>query len=528
MKNLFSKCMAGAAVVALSQAAVGGTDVYFNPLTQSAAVASPNHINELNGPWVTPAGISQTNLTNMAEIEADINQSVIRVDELGNSATMFDMVAFDPSGKFLFIPHETLFGAGVSRYDIEADFTEVLFAGDRAGANGDWSNDYGAFDPSRFTPNGTVIAGEEWSGEGRVIEILNPMAPADEIQIRELNSFANVSHEGIMFSKKYKDTIYYIDEYNSGSIYKFVMKKKGDYTVGQTFVLVVDDFDGDPAANWNDDANELASRTGMATWVPITDKNGTPLTENDPFKNGVSSDPRTNPNTFGGRGAADEVNGTPYGRPEDVEVGTLANRREVLYVAATSEHAIYSIEMLGKEKAYVRLFASNADTPKNLGFPATTGVLNSPDNLAQDALGNIYVIEDAPNGSNVGGDVWFVRDTDSDGVAESLDHFLSIQVDGSEATGMIFNPVKPTQFVLVSMHPDSTNLSNVPNGFGDAIWQFDLKDVVPPTCDKHKYRYNKPYHSKHRMYESTCSDNDDFNFVWLLEKSARKHHHWWK
>ena len=158
---------------------------------------------------------------------------------------------------------------------------------------------------------------------------------------------------------------------------------------------------------------------------------------------------------------------------------------------------------------------------KNAGFAPTTGHLTSPDNLAQDALGNIYVIEDAPNGSNVGGDVWFARDTDNDGVSESLDHFMSIQVDGSEATGMIFNPTNPTQFVIAVQHPDSTELANVPDGFGDAVWQFDLTNVVPPICDKQKYA-NKPYHSKHRVYENTCSNMDDFNFVWLLEKAGKK------
>lgn len=41
------------AVVAQVQA---GTEPYFQPLTQSSAVATPNHINELNSPWQTPAG----------------------------------------------------------------------------------------------------------------------------------------------------------------------------------------------------------------------------------------------------------------------------------------------------------------------------------------------------------------------------------------------------------------------------------------------------------------------------------------
>ncbi|MGH8558124.1 MAG: hypothetical protein ACRESZ_11800, partial [Methylococcales bacterium] len=82
--------------------------------------------------------------------------------------------------------------------------------------------------------------------------------------------------------------------------------------------------------------------------------------------------------------------------------------------------------------------------------------------------------EDAPNSSDTGGDIWFARDVNGDGVAESLDHFISLRVDGSEATGMIFDPVKPTRFVAAVQHPDSTD---IPGGAGDALWSFNLRDV---------------------------------------------------
>ncbi len=352
-----------------------------------------------------------------------------------------------------------------------------------------------------------------------MVEILNPLAPAAEIESRVLESIANVSHEGINFSTKFEDTIYYIDEYNSGSIYKFVMKNKGDYTVGQTFVLSVDAFlssGGVPSKDYNQQAAGVI-REGAATWLPITDTEGNPLPGiTDPFRDGRSTSP-ADPTCFGGRPAADDVGGTPFGRPEDVSVGKLANGNEVLYVAVTSENKVISIEILEEGpgnrfgnfkrnfksrgrfskfaesveaavnanrgrptspsgKAIVRTFVSN-DSPKNLGFAPTTGVLNSPDNISMDALGNVYVIEDAPNGSPVGGDIWFIRDTNNDGVAESLDHFLSIRVSGSEATGMIFNPKVPTEFSVAVQHPSSTNLAAVPNGLGDAIWMFNVSNV---------------------------------------------------
>lgn len=487
-------------------AAIAGTQTWFTPLTESAPVTAPNSLEELSSPWVAPEGISQKNVVSMREVEDAIlspQQSIVRV-EAGTQSSMFDMLAYSPDGEHLFIPHETPFGAGVTRYSIYDNSCEVLFQGDQGGATGDWANDYGAFDPCRFTPNGTLFLAEEWAGMGRVVEVMNPFDPIAQIQIRVLESIANVSHEGINFSKKFKDTIYFVDEDHSGSIYKFVMKTAGDYTTGQTFVLSVDAFAGDPVANFN----TADTRTGRATWEPITDANGVPLPGiSDPF-----ADDLGNPNARPGRDAANDVGGTPYGRPEDMAVSRLANGNEVLYFTATSEGAVYSVEILEQRRpayiagrwtwqrqgrswirrwvppvfragptkpsgdAIVRTYI-DASSPKNVGFAPTTGELNSPDNLALDALGNVYVIEDAPNGSSTGGDIWMVRDVNNDGVGESLDHFLSIRVDGCEATGMIWNPAIPTEFAVAVQHPDSTDLSNVPAGLGDSVWLFNVTPI---------------------------------------------------
>lgn len=476
----FRLAMSSALIAA--PAAKAGTDIWFTPLTQSAPVVAPNALQELSSPWVTPANISQVNWVSLNEVENQVlspGQSIVRVPGQSTSASMFDMLATNPEGTHLFIPHETPIGAGCTRYDIEARKAETIFAGDQQGASGNWTNDYGAFDPCRWTPNRTLFLAEEWAGLGRVVEILNPMAPVGQIQHRVLESIANVSHEGINFSVKYRNTIYFIDEWNSGSIYKFVMKRVGDYTVGQTFVLRVDNFlssGGIAAANFNQQPAGV-QREGAATWVPLTDGNGQPLPGvTNPFRDGPTNDPRTNSDTMGGRPAADDVGATPYGRPEDMVVTLLPNKREIIYVAITSENKVIAIEETGRNKAVVRTLVDN-NTPKNLGHPSTTGVLNSPDNLAIDAAGNIYVIEDAPNSSSTGGDIWFIRDTNNDGQAESLDHFISIRVGGSEATGMIFNPAIPTEFHICVQHPDSTNLASVPNGLGDAVWTFDVSKI---------------------------------------------------
>jgi secreted PhoX family phosphatase len=368
-----------------------------------------------------------------------------------------------------------------------------------------------------------------------VIEILDPLGPApadptaspasENVSWRVLDSIAKVSHEGINFSVKHPNrVIYFIDEWNSGSIYKLVLKEPGNYVLGgQTFVLVVDAFipsGGDPAKNWNEGTNATATRFGEATWVPITDADGKPLPNTlwDPFQNGPTADPRTQPLTRGGRGSADEFGGTPYGRPEDMTIGLLPNGNEILYVATTSEHAAISIEIKSQNRAVVRQFASR-DTPRNDGFLPTTGRLDSPDNLAIDALGNIYIIEDEPNDTSIGGDVWFARDMNNDGVAESLDHFMSLQADGSEATGMAFHPTDPSRFVLAVMHPDSTDLAQVPGGFGDAVWEFDLEDVVPPSCEGPRKHWTT-FDRKSRSYVRACTYALDFNFVRQLERNG--------
>jgi hypothetical protein len=569
MHKLTRSKVAAAVSLALTQAAFAGSGPFFVPLTASEPVEPADAVDELNSPWITPAGVTLSNLTSMDEIEDEISQSVGRVlpsefpaaDTSRSTATMWDMLAFSPDGKHVYIPHESPVGAGVSRYDMDTDTTTLIFVGDKRGGGPDgvrgtnddqWETDYGAFDPARYTPNGTVIAAEEWAGLGRVVEICDPLDnPADPradqltagdcatgADYREL-PIANVSHEGINFSlKKSNEVIYFIDEDRSGSIYKMEFATPGDYAGGgTTYVLQADNYTGDVVPNWDDSDSGnsnpvvLASRFGPATWIPLTDAAGDPLPGINPITGasvincnaGDAEDECRDEDVRPGRVAADDAGGTPWGRPEDMAIGMLPNGNEILYTTVTSENAVISIEILDDDNAVIRSFArndgvpngSNAGTPTNVGFAPTTATLNSPDNLAIDSLGNVYIIEDAPNSSSTGGDIWFARDADNDGIAESLDQFLSIQVNGSEATGMIFNPADPTKFVVAVQHPTSViadEVSEISDGFGDAMWEFDLSGTMPPKCDGPRRNF-MTYNMETRRWVRACSAQRDYNAI---------------
>ncbi|MEZ6061140.1 MAG: DUF839 domain-containing protein [Planctomycetaceae bacterium] len=266
-----------------------------------------------------------------------------------------------------------------------------------------------------------------------------------------------MSHEGLKFDND--GNLYFVDENSSGSIYKFVPTTIGDLSSGQTFVLKADAA-GDAAV-------------GHATWVPITNADGTAAAA------GMTSDP-FDFTSRGGRAAADEVGGTGFNRPEDLEFGFLSNGNPVIYFTVTGTHSVYSLELTDADNAEIRLMASNA-TPFNAGYAGTTATLASPDNLAIDAQGNVYVIEDQANTTTngvPGGDVFLLRDTDGDGVAESLDHVLSHSVPGAEITGMIFSPVNPNQFIISIQHPASTGVAG---GTGDALWLITMPGPATST-----------------------------------------------
>jgi uncharacterized protein len=324
------------------------------------------------------------------------------------------------AGRYLFTPYETSVNAGVRRFDLTTNSAIDLVS---PGAQG-----FVVGDASRWTPFGTYLTAEEsWgpgSTKGRLFEVTNPLGNPGSEGFTERNIIPRVSHEGLAFDSD--NNLYFIDEFNGGSIYKYVSSTPNDgatfFSAGETFVLKV-------GAGGNTDA------LGAATWEKITNADGS----------AVSADPSATVIIDGqsrvdGRIAADLAGGTNFNRPEDLEIKTVAGQ-QVLYFAATASGfegagAVFSIALNSASSAEVKLFADRNTLKKNTAVAVGAEFLN-PDNLAIDGLGNIYIIEDQPGGF---ADIWFAYDIDFDGIAESLGRWATLSTLGAEPTGLYFDP----------------------------------------------------------------------------------------
>jgi secreted PhoX family phosphatase len=351
------------------------------------------------------------------------NWDMITANETGSDA-----------GRYLFSPFETSI-AGVMRYDrVTGTVTTIVNPGTQAFVSGD---------ASRWTPWGGYLTAEEsWdttSTKGRLFEVTNPTtAGAGGANFVQRNIIPRVSHEGLAFDKD--NNMYFIDELNGGSIYRYTSANpnatNGDdyFAAGKTSVLRVG-------------TGFVFGATGAATWVDLTDANGAALA------GAVLTASTTDPaGTIDGRATADVAafKGTEYNRPEDMEIQTLSNGTQKLYFTTTDTHEVFSLDLASMN---VSLFASRATIDALTGL-AVGNVFANPDNLAIDAEGNIYIVEDQPGGS---ADIWFATDADRNGVAESIGRWASLTSGGAEPTGLYFDKFDPNIAYVNVQHPSDNN-----------------------------------------------------------------------
>jgi len=184
--------------------------------------------------------------------------------------------------------------------------------------------------------------------------------------------------------------------------------------------------------------------------VPLTDATGAALpgalTITDP--NGVSSVDARNTTDL------PAFKGTDYQRPEDAQIQTVRGK-EYLYVTTTSTHEVYRLAL---DSNTISVFVNRSTTDLATGSAVGSG-LNSPDNLAIDNDGNIYVVEDRGGGED--DDIWFARDLNRDGdltdAGEGIGRWASNGTVGSEFTGLYFDPTDKRRAWVDIQHPSSGN-----------------------------------------------------------------------
>jgi len=388
-------------------------------------------------PESAPYKLSSPHFSQLTIVTRDVTQ-----------ATRFDSGSYDmhtanetgpDAGRYLFTVFETG-QAGIQRTDLTTMITTTIWA---SPAPAPALNGHVAFDASRWTPWGSFLTAEEsWSDPGkptspygRLFEVTNPLAAPADINIVHRDILPRVSHEGLAFDSK--NNLYFIDERNDSHIFKFTSTNPnastGDdyFAAGQTFVLRVGN-------------GTVEEATGAAKWIPLTDVNGVALPGavivTDP--NGLKAiDGRATPNL-------PAFLGTNFDRPEDMEIKTLKNGRQLLFVAATTNHKVFSIDLTSNT---VKLFADRNTKDMATGLPVGISFAN-PDNIAMDAEGNIYIVEDQPGGVE---DIWFAKDENNDGVAESIGKWASLSTKGAESTGLYFDKFKPNIAYVNVQHPDS-------------------------------------------------------------------------
>ncbi len=418
------------ALVAMSAGASAASTSFasFTPVASSVSLHAVGSLAEKTTPLVIPSNFTQTVIASRdAQLAAGQSNSgnwdMITANETGPSA-----------GRYLFTPFETGLG-GVQRTDRLTGQTITIVNSGRSGAV--------ALDASYWSPWGSYVTAEEnWgtgSNRGRLFEVTNPTtAGVDGGDFIHRNVIPRVSHEGLAWDKN--KSMYFIDELNGGSIYKYVSANPNatngnDYfAAGQTSALRV----GNGATD---------NAVGSFNWVAFTDANGAGL------PGYVAATGAGNPvGTVDARATTDlaAYKGTNYQRPEDLQIKTQADGSEILFFAATTTDNVYAID-LSNDK--VSIFADRNTIDAATGLPVGTA-FNNTDNLAIDAAGNLYIVEDDGGGN---ANIWKATDANNDGVADSVAVWATVATQGAEPTGLYFDKFNPNLAYVNIQHPDSGN-----------------------------------------------------------------------
>jgi uncharacterized protein len=416
----------------------------FTPLTSSAGPIPVGGAGE-----ATPVTLSSPNFNQRSLADRATQNTLVPGSNAGN----WDMIDSNQTGpdanRYLFMPFETG-NAGVQRVDLwDTNYNTRTVTIVAPGTQGFVSGD-----ASRWTPFGSYLTAEEsWgtgSSKGRLFEVTNATtAAANGGTFVQRSVIPRVSHEGLAFDNA--KSMYFIDELNGGAVYKYVptnpsaVDGNGYFASGQTFALKV-------GAGGQFEGTAGAPIVGASSWIAITNASGGAIA-------GVST--VLGDGTIDGRVTADHASvlSSQFNRPEDMEIQTVGGVERVYFATTDSGQTnggtsrVYNLDVATGE---VKLFVDTNTIDLATGLAVGSG-LRSSDNLAIDADGNIYIIEDRNGG--VDNDIWFARDLNKDGdlldAGEGIGRWASNGTQGSEFTGLHFSLSNPNLAYVNIQHPSS-------------------------------------------------------------------------
>ena len=446
---MFRKHSMALAVLALAAAsAQAQTSLFsnFTPLTASAGPIAVGSVGE-----ATPLTLSSPNFSQQRIADRVTQNTRVPGSNSGNW-DMIDTNRTGPdAGRYLFMPFETG-SAGVQRVDLwDSNYATRTVTIVAPGTQGFVSGD-----ASRWTPWGSYLTAEEsWgsgSSKGRLFEVTNATtAAANGGNFLQRSVIPRVSHEGLAFDSA--RSMYFVDELNGGAIYKYVSANPNatsgnDYfAAGQTFALRV-------GAGGQFEGTTGAPIVGAASWQAITNATGGAIA-------GVST--VLADSSIDGRATADHASvlSSGFNRPEDLEIQTVGGVQRLYFTTTdagsfnSGSSRVYNLNLATGE---VQLFVDTNTIDLATGQKVGAGLKNA-DNLAIDADGNLYIIEDRNGG--VDNDIWFARDLNKDGdlldAGEGIGRWASNGTQGSEMTGLFFSLTDPNKAYVNIQHPSSGN-----------------------------------------------------------------------
>jgi len=147
------------------------------------------------------------------------------------------------------------------------------------------------------------------------------------------------------------------------------------------------------------------------------------------------------------RQAANQAGATDYLRPEDAEI-----IGPNLYFATTTDSRVLQIPLTTDTPVITEFAGVNVGNVARESINPTHG-LRSPDNLASDSAGNLYIVED-----NSPSDVWVATpDQNGDGISDSVALFATLTTPGAEGTGIYFARTMPKTLLINVQHAADSN-----------------------------------------------------------------------